>query len=623
MKRLKPAWLLALFVLLNLVIAKSITPDYGLSTDESNERRRSELAFQIYTNQITYDLHIPYEELGLAGQYGTASSMLMRFAEHWLYPDSNHDTGIVAHFGYFLFFQAAVVGVFLLSRQFLNDWISLAAALLFGTQPLLFGHAFINPKDIPLLTVFLFTVVSGFQMIDRWNNLPQKTQPQRSTRRLEAAFLAVLVVLVLLLWSRSWVMEQSAALVEYAYRTQESSLIGRLFSAITIGASLEDYLVWMDLTVQNFYHGLSFSVITPLILLGMFFFAQKKHLFAGRVNLFLLGAAAIWGFAISTRVIAFAAGGIVGLYGLLQQRKKAVLPLGIYLLTAAAVACLTWPVFSIFGLRGLANALTVINNFPWEQDVLFAGQYYAQGKIPLSYLPQLMALQFTIPMVMLALAGMILSVKMMMRSETNSPKMGLLFAWFFLPLIHTMLSDATNYSNFRQYLFITVPLFVFAGVALQALASRIRQPAWNLLMVLLVLLPGLISIVQLHPYQYMYYNALTGGVAGAAGKYPLDYWNTAYKEAMDYVNANLPPESTVLVWKDNRLGRNYAVQDFYFLPHNSVEESEYPEYDYALMPAEDYQTLPTLKDAPVLYTVEVEGVPLVVVLQIQPDGDEK
>lgn len=616
MKRFKPVWLLILFVVLNLIIALFIVPDFGISTDESSENRRSELAYQIYTNQIEYDLQTPYEELGVVGQYGTASTMLLRFIEHDLFPNANHAAGIVAHYGYFLFFQAAVVGVFLLARQFLNDWTSLVVALLFGTQPLLFGHAFINPKDIPLLAVFLFAMVWGFRMVDRWDDPPSEAQPARGTHWLEGIFLTLLAVLVILLWSRNWVSEQTAALVEYAYRTQDSSLVGRLFSSITIGATLEDYLLWMDITVQNFYRGLTFSYITPLILLGMFFIAQRRRLFDGRVNLTLLGAAAMWGFAVSTRAVAFAAGGMVGLYGLLRQRKKAVVPLEVYLLAAAAVACITWPVFSIYGLRGFMDSLTVFSNFPWEQDILFAGQYYAQGEIPLRYLPQLMALQFTEPMVILALVGLVLSVILIVRRKTNLPKMGLLLAWFFLPLIYTMLFESTNYSNFRQYIFITVPLFIFAGVALQALTVRIKRPIWKVLLVLLVLLPGLVSIVQLNPYQYMYYNAFTGGVSGAEGKYPLDYWNIAFKEAMDYVNANIPAESEILVWKDNLLGKSYATNEYDFRAHTFVDASEYGDFEYALMPIEGFRQLPIIKDAQVLYTVEVEGVPLVFVLQL-------
>ena len=38
-------------------------------------------------------------------------------------------------------------------------------------------------------------------------------------------------------------------------------------------------------------------------------------------------------------------------------------------------------------------------------------------------------------------------------------------------------------------------------------------------------------MMELHPNQYIYYNALVGGVRGANGRYELDYWGTSLAEA--------------------------------------------------------------------------------------------
>jgi hypothetical protein len=43
------------------------------------------------------------------------------------------------------------------------------------------------------------------------------------------------------------------------------------------------------------------------------------------------------------------------------------------------------------------------------------------------------------------------------------------------------------------------------------------------------------TIVRLHPYQMTYFNALAGGVGGAAGHYETDYWLTSYKEAIEWI----------------------------------------------------------------------------------------
>ncbi len=60
-------------------------------------------------------------------------------------------------------------------------------------------------------------------------------------------------------------------------------------------------------------------------------------------------------------------------------------------------------------------------------------------------------------------------------------------------------------------------------------------------MVLIAMAPGLIGIISLHPYEYIYYNEIVGGVDGAAGHYYADYWCTSFREAMKYVNQVAPP----------------------------------------------------------------------------------
>jgi hypothetical protein len=38
-------------------------------------------------------------------------------------------------------------------------------------------------------------------------------------------------------------------------------------------------------------------------------------------------------------------------------------------------------------------------------------------------------------------------------------------------------------------------------------------------------------MARLHPYQYVYFNQSTGGIRGADGRYMLDYWGLAFKQA--------------------------------------------------------------------------------------------
>ena len=90
------------------------------------------------------------------------------------------------HLVNFLFFQAGVYFLYRLSTRWMKSYAALAAAALFAWQPMLWGHAFINPKDPPFMTFFLASVCLGFEMADR---LTESDRPKYSAVILPAVFL--------------------------------------------------------------------------------------------------------------------------------------------------------------------------------------------------------------------------------------------------------------------------------------------------------------------------------------------------------------------------------------------------------------------------------------------------
>jgi hypothetical protein len=294
-----PKSVLFLFVILNLVIGIFIVSDYGVSMDESYEGRRSKLALKIYSGELNEKLAETYDELGHTQYYGTASTVIIRFVEKIFFRGMDHSRRVVAHYMYFVFFQASIIAIFYLGKQLFDEWISLVVAVMFGTQPLLFGHAFINPKDIPLLTVFLLTVVTGFYMVDNWLQRDSLADDKEKTYlgssgmnqgKKQRLFAAVLIFLVVLLWSSSWINKLILNAVEFSYNTQETSFLGKLFSSMTTYGSLEGYLTLTSKYIIQVNRWAVFS--TPIVLLIIIWQAQKHKLFGGYVNLkLLLGAA--------------------------------------------------------------------------------------------------------------------------------------------------------------------------------------------------------------------------------------------------------------------------------------------------------------------------------------------
>jgi 4-amino-4-deoxy-L-arabinose transferase-like glycosyltransferase len=70
------------------------------------------------------------------------------------------------HLVYLLTFLPGLGAVYRLARRLAAPWAACAATALLASQPLIWGHVFINMKDTPFLTVFALTVVLGLEAAD-------------------------------------------------------------------------------------------------------------------------------------------------------------------------------------------------------------------------------------------------------------------------------------------------------------------------------------------------------------------------------------------------------------------------------------------------------------------------
>jgi hypothetical protein len=96
----------------------------------------------------------------------------------------------------------------------------------------------------------------------------------------------------------------------------------------------------------------------------------------------------------------------------------------------------------------------------------------------------------------------------------------------------------------RHFLFVIPALATLAGIGLDAaataLATRGRLTAsGGLAVVTACLLSGAVTLVRLHPYEYLFYNSAVGGLEGASRRYDLDYWFSSMPEALNQLEAYL------------------------------------------------------------------------------------
>ncbi|RME88214.1 MAG: hypothetical protein D6770_07555, partial [Anaerolineae bacterium] len=149
--------------------------------------------------------------------------------------------------------------------------------------------------------------------------------------------------------------------------------------------------------------------------------------------------------------------------------------------------------------------------------------------------------------------------------------------------------------------FILPPVFLLAGVALEAAFRRLRGPILQVALLALVLLPGVWAGVSLHPYEYIYYNRFIGGVDGAFRRFELDYWGISYREAARYVNRVAPEKASIWVAGPAHLFQTYARGDLRI--YSAYEADRAPGYDYVVATTRYDLDLRTAPDAETLYRI--------------------
>lgn len=489
-----------LLLAFNILIGLFTFRIYGLSWDEP--------LFYDYASALGY-AYSPREwfsgNFNIENAYGASGSdhanrgpayILLARGPVSLLESLGVDSPSAWHLINFLAFQLGVYLFYRLARRWLDEPAALASTVLFTWQPLLWGHAFINPKDPPFLVFFLGAVCFGFEMVD---GILQNT----------------------------------------TNRTQK-------------------------------------------ILLAAFFL----------------------GIATSVRVLGPLAGLLVCLYGFSQIRKvpaaEWMRSLFLYIAIALLVTVAAWPYLWTDPLRKFIAAFGFMSDNPTQLQVLFNGQLYRADELPRRYFPVLLGLTLTEPTWILFLIGIVLTAIQIRREKLVFPFLILL--WFMIPFAYVLLRKPPMYDGVRHFLFVLPPVFIFCGYTLEKIFARV-EPRWmNGLLLAVILSPAIIAMVQLHPYEYTYYNSFIGGTGGAFRKFETDYWLTCYKEAIEEFQADNPGPATVYVNREAYIAGTYAGDQLAILEKRGAGD-EIKSGDLILVNSRANEDLRTFRDAPIVLQV--------------------
>ncbi len=626
----RPGLAITVVLCIFLLIGIYVVPDYGESWDEQARyeyAKHSLVAYEGKYRTLEDEKGPFFVMVALLG-----ARIITSITKAWRQVDA-------LHFMIFLSYLMGLAFFYRLCRRLVNSRSALGATLLFGTQPLLWGHAFINPKDIPFMSFFLGSMTLGLEMVDSFVRRNSEAIHQKHSSRQyhfwkylfrdwrEAAlFHKILLILsgcflIFLVFGRNAILEGIASIIYQAYSNPSTGGLSGLFSLLAQNASQ----ISVDAYIQKgqvFFNRLALPVTVGLVLIVAFeinkiFNNTIRWIFYGRVTPQTILAGIFLGLTSAVRALGPASGLLVGVYFLWKSRIKAISTLLLYFSLAAMVTYLAWPGLWGAPANNFIDSFRQTGDFAYANKVLFNGQEYLPKDLPGSYLPTLMGLQFTETALVLIIAGVVLAVLMVIKHVDKRLDFLILSIWFLTPILQAIIFHTTIYDNFRQLLFVIPPLFVFSSLSFQRLSDFLKNKAIYLLITLVLIFPGVYWIIQLHPYQYVYYNNLIGGTKGAFRRFEMDYWATSYKEDTEYLNQVAAENAFILVRGPAQIVRTYARPDLII--------EEYPRQgspetlpDYLVVTSRYNEDLTLFPEIEPVYEITRAGAILSVVKQIPP-----
>lgn len=218
-----------------------------------------------------------------------------------------------------------------------------------------------------------------------------------------------------------------------------------------------------------------------------------------------------------------------------------------YLVMGAAAAgtyIMSWPYL-------YANPFQAINYFRYILD---------QGSRELLTEWSIQPLQmviFTMPEVMLFffLAGLVVFFSQVWRER--KPVRRMLLCWSLFPILRISMPGMINFDGIRHFMEFVPAAALISGYGVVALVNLVAKERRRLKkglfagIILLICINVAQIMITFHPFQYLYFNRVVGGMQGAKQFFgeneATDYWASSYRLGMRWINDNAEIDSVLYV----------------------------------------------------------------------------
>jgi len=225
---------------------------------------------------------------------------------------------------------------------------------------------------------------------------------------------------------------------------------------------------------------------------------------------------------------------------------RSALPLTAAFALAYVIMIASWPWAALAPFNPL-RALSEFTDFHYKIQTVLDGRVYYMSDVPRSYVPTYVAIKLTLVLLLGAALSLVLAILPQRTARPAGAGQAANHAWrkqtalvalaAFLPLICDVIVRGPAFSGMRHFLFTVPPIAVLAGLGLDAALGQLNArsrlaAACGLALIVLGLGFDATTLYRLHPDEYLFFNPLVGGLAGASRRYDTDYWVNIMPEAV-------------------------------------------------------------------------------------------
>jgi Dolichyl-phosphate-mannose-protein mannosyltransferase len=257
-----------------------------------------------------------------------------------------------------------------------------------------------------------------------------------------------------------------------------------------------------------------------------------------------------------------------------------------------------WPQFFFWGPAQLVNIVSQFMSYDaWQGNVLIHGEYFSADMVPWYYM--LTYFSISMPLFFLALiaAGAVYGV--FQREPLIISSVAACIVFF---VYQAATGARVAFNGYRHFLFLLPFTMLIAAYPVgRLMASHLPSRIAALTVAIVSTLVATASIYQLFPYQYSFYNMLVGGIPGADGRYEMDVWRSALREALREIE-KLPHTTEVIRINTCGSSLNFAAHPSF----RSVVQPEDADYIVVLRRCLDLGM--QIPDLPVVGEIRRKGV---------------